>query len=134
MSTGSPALLKPGNASIAHTGGGRVYTIWSRFAGLLLDALLLVLFLITATAVLDVLVRIVVLSVGYSTAWRIDPRDYRLYGFDPLRHSDDWWRFFVTLGSAIVLCSLFYGGLRLRRFLLSRFIDASFESFVNEAR
>src|SRR5690606_20369399 len=111
---------------------GRVFTLWSRLCGLLLDAVLLVFFLIAATAVLDVLVRLIVLIVGYSTAWRIDPRDYKYYGFDPSRHLDDWWRLGLTVGSAVVLSAIFYGSLRLRRYLMSRFIDASFENFVSK--
>jgi lipoprotein-releasing system permease protein len=131
MAAGMSSTIAPSNASIAHTGGGRVFTVWSRLAGLLLDAMLLVLFLVAATALLDVLVRVIVLSVGYATAWRIDPRDYQFYGFDPKRHLDDWGRFGLSLVAAVVLGAVFYGGLRLRRYLMSRFIDASFESFVS---
>ncbi len=131
MAAGMSSTVTPGNASIAHTGGGRVFTVWSRLAGLLLDAMLLLLFLVAATALLDVLVRVVVLSVGYATAWRIDPRDYQFYGFDRKRHLDDWGGLGLSLGAALALGAVFYGGLRSRRHLMSRFIDASFESFVS---
>src|SRR5690606_9654145 len=120
----STDIAASARAATPSAGRGRVFTLWSRLCGLLLDAVLLVFFLIAATAVLDVLVRLIVLIVGYSTAWRIDPRDYKYYGFDPSRHLDDWWRLGLTVGSAVVLSAIFYGSLRLRRYLMSRFIDA----------
>src|SRR5690606_31282869 len=48
-----------------------------------------------------------------------------------LRLKVDSTQFVIALASAVAAIALFVAGLRLRRFLLSRVIDASFESFVS---
>jgi lipoprotein-releasing system permease protein len=105
----------------------------ARFGGLLTDALLLVLFLAFGVALLDILVKLIVLVVGYVTQLR-DPGFFKMgmQDWGATRHRDDW----IGLVLAVVVAGMagvvFRYGLKLRRLLLSRVIDAGFESFVSK--
>lgn len=107
-------------------------TIASRLGGLLMDAALLALFLALGVACLDILVKLVVLIVGF---FQRPPAVYIERGlaqWDSNRHRDDFLWLLASVAAAGGLFFLFRGGLRLRRALLSRVIDASFESFVGK--
>ncbi|MDK2971542.1 MAG: lipoprotein-releasing system permease protein [Candidatus Sumerlaeota bacterium] len=98
-----------------------------------MDLLLLALFLVFGVALLDIVVKLIVLIVGYVMAVK-EPSYFKLAleGWGPTRHRDDWVGLVVSIGASAVLGVLFFYGLKLRRFLLSRLIDAGFESFISK--
>ncbi len=119
-----------GAASAADTAARR--GIGSRIAGVVLDVLLLALLLALGVAVLDVFIKVIVLIVGF---FQRPPKEYVELGiatWDEGRHSGDAVRLLGSLAIAAVFAFVFKAGLRLRRMLLSRFIDATFESFVSK--
>ncbi|MDX2177533.1 MAG: ABC transporter permease [Candidatus Sumerlaeia bacterium] len=102
----------------------------SRIGALLADLLLLGAFLAAATSVLQVLISVVVLVVGY--AQHANDRFGMIESDWPARHREDW----LVLGGSIlasVLLILFHRlFLRVRRRLLARFVESRFESFVSK--
>lgn len=94
------------------------------------DAALLAAFLAFATSLLQVLISVIVLIVGFALAAQ-----------GPLvmtaeeastRHGADVKDLLLSAGAAVALCGLFIGILRLRRRLLSRFVESGFEIFVSK--
>ncbi|MEQ8818698.1 MAG: ABC transporter permease [Sumerlaeia bacterium] len=112
---------------------GPAYELLARLGGIAMDLLLLALFLFLGVATLDVLIKIIVLVVGYAQA--PDPRlvaDGLFPNWDPKRHVNDLRDLGLAVAIAVAAVFAFLGGLRARRYLLSRVIDASFESFVSK--
>lgn len=122
--------------------GGILTGVRARLAGFLFDVLLLALFLVVGVALLDVLVKVIVLLVGY---WRhIDfvgsgraqymqwEMLYRGESSPGARHAADWMALGLAVLAAVASLLVFFGGLRLRRVLLSKVIDVSFESYVSK--
>jgi len=107
-------------------------TVASRAGGLLMDLALLALFLALGVACLDILVKMIVLVVGF---FQRPPQVYidrGLAQWDSSRHLKDAGWLLASVASTAALFFIFRGGLKLRRVLLSRVIDASFENFVSK--
>ncbi len=104
----------------------------ARLGGLAMDLLLLGLFLVLGVACLDILVKIIVLIVGY---FQEPPPEYVQRGlveWDVNRHRTDAINLVVSVFIAFGAGVVFWLGLKARRFFLSKVIDTSFESFVSK--
>lgn len=102
----------------------------SRLGGMLSDVALLAAFLAFATSLLQILISVIVLIVGFALAAQ-----------GPLvmtaeeaseRHSGDVKDLLLSAGASLVLGAIFIGILKLRRRLLSRFVESGFEMFVSK--
>lgn len=104
-----------------------------RLGGFGMDLVALGVFLALGVAVLDIIVKGVVLVVGYVRAHtRAEEIALGLLDWEANRHMNDWIGFGLSIVVAIALVFAFRGTIKLRRYLLARLIDASFESFVSK--
>ncbi len=124
--TAETQTVSNANGTTARRGPG------ARLAGFVLDILLLALVLALGVAILDVFIKVVVLIVGF---FQQPPQEYIELGlaqWDPARHRKDAVGLGLSLVAAAVFAVIFRVGLKVRRHLLSKFIDATFESFVSK--
>ncbi|MCB2155844.1 ABC transporter permease [bacterium] len=103
----------------------------ARAGGLLLDLILLLLILAAGVALLDVLLKVVVLVVGYFQHPPQELIDRGIVEWDPNRHRSDWIGLGLTIIAAILFLGVYLVGLKVRRRALAKMLDSSFESFVS---
>jgi len=106
--------------------------IIGRVTGWSMDILLLAIFLILGVAFLDVIVQLIVFITGF---FQKPPADLLALGieeWDPKRHQKD--AILIVQSVLITLLAFFtlMGGLRFRRYLFSKIVDARFASFVGK--
>lgn len=103
-----------------------------RVLGLLIDLVLLACFLAVGVMGLEILIRVIVLVVGFVQAPEADLVRRGLVDWDPNRHLNDVLKIGRgVLGLAVALVAYWFM-LAARRRLLGRLVDASFESYVSK--